>query len=272
MSINSLVCSSATEAARLLGSNPRARYFGGGTLVMRAINEGDQSFDTIIRINDPELTQMQIAGNRLVIGAGVTMSALLQHRDAGFLHAAARSVGGPAIRHMATVGGNLFAQSPYGDFATALLALDAEVIVADGSRMALVDFLARRNPSSGPTPVVTQVSVNRPASAGDFWFLKVSRVKPKGISVMSFAAHLPRAANQLQQVRVAVGAMAPTPVRMLSVEQALAGHALDAASIEAAARVALEGLTPPTDAIATNWYRSEVAPVHLKRLLTGAMR
>jgi len=270
MAIQSLFYNSASEAARVLSANPQARFYGGGTLVMRAINEGDQTFDTIVRINDPVMTQLQSSGNRLVIGAGVTMAAVLQNRDAQFLHAAARSVGGPAIRNMATVGGNLFAQSPYGDFTTALLALDGEVVFADGNQVALAELLMQRVNSTGRLGVVTHVSVTRPASADDFRYLKISRVKPKGISVMTFAAHLPRHGSQLQQVRLAAGAMGTTPLRMLSAERELEGRALDGASIEAAARVVLDGLSPPTDPIATSWYRAEVAPVHFKRLLNGS--
>lgn len=180
MSITSVICPSASDAARVLASNNRARFFGGGTLLMRSINEGDQSFDTIVRINDPIMMQIQNAGRQLIIGAGVTMSGLLSNRDAQFLASAARSVGGPAIRNMATVGGNLFAPSPYGDFTTALIALDGIATLADGSTVPLADFLLKRK--NDHTSIVTQISVNRPNSADEFHFLKVSRVKPKGIA------------------------------------------------------------------------------------------
>ena len=70
---------------------------------------------------------------------------ILANRDLAFLHPAARVVGGPAVRAMATVGGNLFAPSPYGDLAAALLALDATVTVqgayGGAQQMPLEQFL-----------------------------------------------------------------------------------------------------------------------------------
>ena len=52
------------------------------------------------------------------------MAAILAERELSYLHPVARIIGGPAVREAATVGGNLFAPSPYGDFAAALLALE----------------------------------------------------------------------------------------------------------------------------------------------------
>ncbi len=115
------------DAASALASDRNARFLGGGTLVMRAVNEGDVSIMTIVRSTDLAISQIRPAGARIEIGAGVTMAQILANRDLAFLHPAARTVGGPAIRAMATVGGNLFAPSPYGDFTAALLALDATV-------------------------------------------------------------------------------------------------------------------------------------------------
>jgi CO/xanthine dehydrogenase FAD-binding subunit len=63
--------------------------------------------------------------------------------------------------------------------------------------------------------------------------------------------------------------MAPTPIRATAAERALEGRSLDAATLEQVARVACDGIEPPTDALASAWYRREVAGVHLRRLLAG---
>ncbi len=102
-----------------------------------------------------------------------------------------------------------------------------------------------------------------------FRFRKVSRVKPKGISVLSIAAHLPINGGRIAGARVAYGAMAHTPIRAKSVERVLEGRALDENAIASAAAVAAEGTTPATDALASAWYRREMVAVYLKRLLTG---
>jgi xanthine dehydrogenase small subunit len=251
-----------------------ARYIGGGTLVVRATNEGDVSLSTYVLSTDPALLAIKVEGGRATIGASATMSAITSYPGLSAIAKAAKAVGGPAIRNMATVGGNLFAPAPYGDFAVALLALDAQVMVQSGygsaRAMAIEEFLNARE--RGVSGLVAGVQFARPQNASDFRFRKVSRVKPKGLSVMSIAAHLPNASGRIAQARIAYGAMAPTPVRARGAERALEGKTLDAAAIQAAKAAALEGTRPATDAIATEWYRREVLPVHLGRLLTGEGR
>jgi xanthine dehydrogenase small subunit len=266
-------CATMAEAAGILSGDRSARLLGGGTIVMRDVNEGRMTDGTIIRITDPAFRALNASGARVELGAGVTMAAIIASRDLAFLHAPARAIGGPAVRSMATVGGNLFAETPYGDFTVALLALDAQVSVQSGygsaRAMALEEFLAAR--SRGGLGLVTSVSFAKPQSADAFRFRKVSRVKPKGISVMSIAAHLP-GSGRISGARVAYGAMAATPIRAKGVERALegktlSGGSLDSAAITAAKQAAAEGISPATDAIASEWYRREVLPVHLGRLL-----
>jgi xanthine dehydrogenase small subunit len=261
---------SMSEAAAALASDRGARFISGGTLLMRAINEGDTSIGTLVRSTDAAYRQIRSGGARIDIGAGTRMVDILANRELDFLHPAARIVGGPAVRAMATVGGNLFAAAPYGDLATALLALDAIVTVqgayGGAQQMPIEQFLQTRDRTTG---LVTAVTVQRPASPDAFRFRKVSRVKPKGVSVLSIAALLPVGGGRLSNVRVAYGAMAPTPIRARAVERALEGRGLDASGIAPALAAATEGTSPATDALASAWYRREVLPVHLRRLLLG---
>lgn len=261
------------DAASALVSDRSARFLGGGTLVMRAVNEGDVSITTIIRSTDPSVLQIRPTGARIEIGAGVTMAQILASRELSFLHPAARAVGGPAIRVMATVGGNLLAPAPYGDFTVAMLALGATVSVSgsySASETPLEEFLGSRDRSSS-RGLVANVSFERPVSADAFRFRKISRVKPKGISVLSIAALLPVTGGRVFGARIAYGAMALTPVRARSAERALESRTLDEAGISGALAVCAEGTSPADDAIASAWYRREVLPVHLKRVLLGQM-
>lgn len=259
-----------SQAARALSSGRGTRFLAGGTLVMRALNEGDQEITSIVRTTDPAFRQIRGQGERVVIGAGVTMSQILASRELDFLHPVARAIGGPAVRNMATIGGNLFAPPPYGDLTAALLAAEATVAVAGGfgaRDMGLEELIRERDRQ--PRPLIASLTVTRPRQAADFRFAKVSRVRPKGVAVLSIAAHLPAAAGRLARVRIAYNGMAPTPIRALAVERALEGRSLDEAGIAAALAAAAEGTAPTDDALATAWYRREVLPVHLKRLLLG---
>ena len=241
------------------------RYLGGGTLVIRAANEGDVFVSSLIRVDDPGLSQIAVSGGKVRLGASVTMAAIARHPELAALAPAARAVGGPAIRNMATVGGNLFAPAPYGDFAVALLALDAIVITEDGE-MPIEAFLASRDTSRA---VVTAVNFASPGTES-FRFVKVSRVKPKGVSVLSIAALIERTADgAVTSARIALGCMADRPIRALATEKALLGCKLTPQEIAPALAAAGEGITPITDPIASAWYRAEVLPVHLGRLLSN---
>lgn len=260
---------SSGEAVAVLSSDRSARYLGGGTLLMRALNEGDISISTIVRANDQALRRIDAVGPRITIGAGVTFAKILGQRDLSFLHTAARSIGGPAVRNMGTVGGNLFAPNPYGDFTVALLALDATVLVQGsfGARdVPIEEFLQSRERQSG---LVISISCQKPASADEFRYRKVTRIRPKGGSVVTLATHLPISGGRIVGARVALGSMAPTQIRARGAERALEGHALDVPTITAAAAVATEGSSPADDALGSSWYRREIAGIYLRRLLSG---
>ena len=263
--VDVMTFNSLGEAATALSSNRGARFLAGGTLVMRAVNEGDQSIETIVRTTDPAFQTVQSQGDRVIIGTGVTMSQILASRELEFLHPVARLVGGPAVRNMATVGGNLFALHPYGDLTAALLVCEATVALAGGysaREVPLADLL--RDRERQPGQLAASVTVQRPRDPTGLRFRKVSRVKPKGVSVLSIAA-----VTNGRSTKVAYNGMAPTPMRALAVERALEGKALEAGSIAPALAVAAEGTSPSDDALATAWYRREVLPVHLKRVFLG---
>jgi len=257
------------EAAGALSQDRGARFLAGGTLVMRSVNEADLAIETIVRSTDPSFVHIAVSSGRVELGAGVTMAGILAERDLAYLHPVARAVGGPAVREAATVGGNLFAPSPYGDFTAALLALDATLMLAGGfgqREVPLEDFLGRRDRGA---VLVSSVVFKRPA-ADAFRFLKVTRVHPKGVSVLSIAVQLPSASGRISGARIAYGAMGPSPVRAKAAERALEGRTLDAAGIAPTWAVAADGTAPVDDAIASAWWRRKILPVHLRRLLLGA--
>ena len=256
------------DAAGALSQERGARFLAGGTLVMRSVNEADPSIETIVRSTDPALTHIGVSSGRVELGAGVTMAAILAERELSYLHPVARIIGGPAVREAATVGGNLFAPPPYGDFAAALVALDATVMLAGGfgqRELPLDEFLSRRE--RGAT-LVASVAFRRPAN-DTFRFLKVTRVHPKGVSIMSISAQLPLSSGRVSGARIAYGAMGPAPLRAKSAERALEGRTLDAAGIAPALAVAHDGTAPTDNAIGSARWRREILPVHLRRLLLG---
>ena len=260
---------SVQAAAKALAAGKATRFLGGGTLLVRGITSGTVAVDTLILSDGLGLDRIEVAADRVRIGAAVTMAKIAADPRLAFLTEVAQSIGGPAVRAMATVGGNLFARSPYGDFAVALLALGADVDVetSGGSETRPIEtFLAGRGRHA--PEIVRSVAFDLPPS-GAFRFAKVIRKKPHGASVLAIAALLPIESGKVVGARVAYGAMAPTPIRARAVEAALEGKAPDAAAVAAAVAVAAEGCAPENDPQASAWYRLNVLPVHLKRLLAG---
>jgi xanthine dehydrogenase small subunit len=258
---------SVRAAAEALAADPTARFLAGGTILMRLLNGNAGALQRLVLSDGLGLDRIEIADGRATIGAAVTLAAIAAHPQLGFLRPVAEAIGGPAIRNMATVGGNLFAGSPYGDFAVALLALGATAVVEDAHRTETVDLAmliaarTRREPR-----IVTSVVFDLP-EPGAFRFAKVTRRKPHGAAVLAIAAALPEVDGKLRDVRVAYGAMAPDPIRVPAVERALEGRPLDEPTIAAAAKVAAEGSQPQSDAIASDWYRRNIVSVELRRLL-----
>jgi len=233
------------------------------------VNEGDVSIGTYVRLHAPELQQIEVGDNVVRLGAGVAMSTIARIPALAFLAPVARSIGGPAVRAAATVGGNLFAPNPYGDFGVALLALDAVVAIEgpEGAREQDLESFFKSRARLARGTIVTAVRFLRPRP-DDFRFVKVSRVKPKGTAVVSLAALLSKANGRISAARVALGAMAATPIRARGAEEALTGTAPTTADIHRAAALAAADASPSSDAIASAWYRNAVLPIHLLRLLS----
>ena len=255
------------DAAAALASERGACFLAGGTLVMRAVNEADPAIETIVRSTDPSFLNIAVSSGRVELGGGVTMAAILAERELAFLHPVARAVGSPALREAATVGGNLFAMR--GDLATALLALDATVMLAGGfgqRELQLDEFMSRRERGAA---LVSAVEFKRPPAAA-LRFAKVTRIHPEGMSVLSIAVQLPLTSGRVTGARIAYAGMAPIPLRVKAAERALEGRTLDAAGIAPALAVATDGTSPADDAIASAWWRREILPIHLRRLLLGA--
>ncbi len=270
MALDIVKVDSVREAAALLAAGDGAHFLAGGTILVRVANTGGFPVRTMVLADGLGLDAIAIDGDTAEIGATVTMARIAAEPKLAFLKPVAESIGGPAIRNMATIGGNLFARYPYGDFAVALLALDADVVIEDGTTeraLPLADFLA----TPAPGAVVRTLRFTLPPE-GSFRFTKVIRKHPHGASVLAIAAVLPMANGTLSGARVAYGAMSAKPMRAKAVEAALEGKALDTQTIDEAVKVATEGCSPQTDPQATDWYRTTVLPVHLKRLLSGEGR
>jgi CO/xanthine dehydrogenase FAD-binding subunit len=265
MSVTVKTFARLADAAGALSSERGARFLAGGTLVMRAVNEADPEIETIVRSTDPTFSHISASSGRVELGAGVTMAAILAERNWRFSIRGARGrrPGRARRRRWAAICSRRRCSDLWHSAAR-----DATVVFAGG-------FGQR---GAAPRKISTAAiaarlwwrrRVQRPV-AQTFRFAKVTRVHPKGISVLSIAAQLPLASGRVNGARIAYNAMDKTPVRAKAAERALEGRALEAAGLAPALAVAADGTAPVDDAIASAWWRREILPVHLRRLLLGA--
>ncbi len=261
---------SLDEALRLSAEHgPTLLVMAGGTLAMPLINNGVSMPEKVMGLRQVGLSYQSRANGSLAIGATTTLTEMLNQQTIPMLSQAARAIGGWAIRNMGTVGGNLFAPPPSGDFAAALLALDATVKLSrqGGERvLPLADFYTGfLSTALQPGELVTEISV--PLPKGRTVYVKAGRREANTPAVVTVAAHVLLKGGRVQEARLALNGVGPHPLRARDAEAALQGAALDEAAIAQAAQAAAAECQPFTDAIASEWYRRRMVDVWVRRAL-----
>ena len=272
---------SLEEAVGILRAG-NVTVLAGGTDVMPQTQAGRMRFQSVLmnirRV--PELQGIAEEGGVVRIGALVTITELLEsalvRERLNLLWQSCDHFASDQIRNVATVGGNLCNASPAGDTLVPLLALDARVVLAakpNGAlqtrRVPLAEFLLGPGRTCrGPAELLAAVEVPLPPAgfAGEFY--KHGTRPGLDIAAISIAAGARRDGAVLRDVRVAFGAVAPTPIRAPRTEAALEDRAPDAATLEVAVQAALEEVHPISDVRASDWYRRELIRNMLKRVLT----
>ena len=219
------VAESLEEACNLLATHPSASLLAGGTDFMVEVNYSGRRPTSVIAIDRvPELTGWRQRNGHVEMGAAMTYAEMEHPLFAAYVPAlaqAARTVGSPQIRNAGTLGGNLATASPAGDTLPPLAALDARITICSvrGSREVGLDELITgpKQNTLAPDEVIASVSV--PALDGPQEFLKVGTRNAMVISVATVALVLDRAQRG---VRVALGSVAPVPVRATEAEDWIA--------------------------------------------------
>lgn len=264
------------EAVKLLAEyGDRATVLAGGTDLVPRINYYELKPDVLLYIGGLSLDYIKEEG-KLVIGAATPTAKLasdaLVAERANALAEGAKLSGSVATRNAATIGGNLANASPAADLATPLLVMDAELHLtgARGKRtVAIKDFFT----GSGETvlePDELLIEIHVPPIKGKTVFLKLGRRKAMTLSVVNVAARLHMAEKRCNEARIALGAMAPTPVRCLKAEEMIKDKALDEALISECAAKAVAESNPIDDQRATAWYRRKVGAALVARALRQA--
>jgi len=251
-----------------------ARLLAGGTDLLQNMKKRITSPSAIVDLNKVlELAFIEMRGNELRIGATMRLNEIkeahvVQEKASVFAEAIGFLACHP-IRNRATIGGNLCNASPAADTAPPLLALDASVKLQgpDGEKLVLLSefFTGPGKTVRRPDEVLREVII--PCREGRSAFLKLGRRKGFTLSIASVAAFGAITDGKFDEVRVALGAVAPTPIRSQKVEEALKGKEISEELIEKTAELVKEEVNPITDIRASAAYRREMACVLTKRAL-----
>jgi OHCU decarboxylase len=240
----------------------------GGTDVMVQYAAGKLPARKLVSIwNLPELRHIEVAADEIRIGAGCTYTDLRKHalaeRDLPLLQSAARWTGGIANQNRGTIGGNIINASPAADSLPALLVYDAELIlvsVRGERRLPYAGFhTGYKKTLLAPDELLQAVCLPRRFSGYFSYARKVGARNAQAISKVCIAA-LGRVTNGVvEDIRIALGSVAPIPLRLPQTEHLVRGKAIDSDLLLLARRAVVAEIQPIDDIRSTARYRSAVA-------------
>ncbi len=259
-------------------SDPGACVLCGGTDLMVKLRSGAVSCEMLVDVSDlAELHELCLTSDGVVIGAATSEAEILGSEAIcarlPLLERALRSLGSSQIRNRGTLGGNLVNASPAADGVLALLAYGASVqlISADGVRSLLVEqFLegpGRTGLCRGELVQSIRVGADTAPEATHVFFHKVGRRKAMTIAVASLGGWAVVEDGTIRAIGMAVGSVAPTPLRLRSVEQRLVGRPIGRDMTNDAQAMVADQVSPIDDVRGSGGYRRQVVAELAARFL-----
>jgi len=275
--------STVEEAIQLLSQNPKAIPLAGGTDVLVRLHQGNPDYRHLVDIHDvAALKQItQAADGTIAVGAGATFSQLMAEPiikdNLAVLAQGAASVGGPQVRNMATVGGNICNGAPSADSAAPLLVLNATVVLQGPQgerRLPLHEFY--QGPSRvdrQPAEIMTALSI----APDDYrcWFgsyYKYSTRDAMDIATIGCAAACKLERGKMADLRLAFTVAGPTPLRCWKTEQEARGAVVDQSLLERIKVSVLADLRPRDSWRGAKALRQQIIQTLAERVLTQALK
>lgn len=267
--------------AVLQNAPANTRILAGGTDLLLELKQGIKPpVELMVDVSAiPEMMKLEENGSQIFIGAAVPLaeiasSELVKDR-ATALYEACRLIGGPQVRNVATLGGNVAHALPAADGSIALLALGARAEVISGDsvlRYDLIDLYMEPGKSTlNPKDVILGFWVDSARNHQASSFKRIMRPQGVALPILNVAAWLERTGSSISSIRVAVGPGGPVPTRALSAEAYLAGKEMDGTVIDQAAELVLGDVKLRTSAMrATAGYRKHLCVQLFKDVLLEA--
>lgn len=263
------------EAVKLLAKyGEKARLIAGGTDLLV---DKDSQIEVLIDITGLGLNYIESDGQGLRIGATSTFASIEVAPSLGqspyqVLAQAARQMGTPQIRNVATIGGNICTSLPSADSAPALLVLDATVKVTGSAGERFIDiadfFIDARGNCLKEDEILIEVRLPVFPARTEVTFIKRGRVASGDLAVVNTAVRLTMGTDSVcQEARIALGAVAPVPLRAKKAEEMLQGKKPQDEFISKVAEQAAQEIKPITDIRSSAEYRRVLSRVLVERAL-----
>ncbi len=272
---------SLNDCLRLLAERgPETKLLAGGTDLLPQMKNGVLMPKRVIDLSGVARVKiLESDAKGLRIGAAVPARQLEQDPRvrAGYVSVAesAALVGSVQVRNLATVGGNLCNAAPSADMAPPLVALEAQAVIAGPHgerRVALSDFFTGvRTTVLGPDELLVEIVAPAPGPHSGGSYIRHTPRRELDIAVVGVASQVTLANGVCAKARIALAAVAPTPVRATTAEAALEGRPLTPELIERAAELAAQGATPISDQRGSEDFRRHLVRILTRRTLTAAL-
>jgi len=268
------------EALQLLDEyGPKLSVLAGGTDLVRDMNLEYKIPDGFLWIGRLSLEYILEEADIIRIGAATRMqtagdSPVLRQKASAVARAAGK-LASPPVRSLATLGGNLCTASPAADCGCALLGLGADVQLTSkkGQRIVPLEhfYTGPGTTAIQPGELLTEIRVKPQALREGSSYMKVGRRQALTLAVLNTTSRVKLdASGKCESVKIAVGAAAPTLLRIKAAEALLTGKPLTEDAIREAAEIAVQEIQPIDDVHGTIWYRKKVTRVLVERTLREA--
>ncbi len=272
---------SLDDCLRLLAERgPETKLLAGGTDLLPQMKNSVVMPKRVIDLSGVARVKiLESDAKGLRIGAAVPARQLEQDPRvrAGYASVAesAALIGSVQVRNLATVGGNLCNAAPSADMAPPLVALEAQAVIAGPKgerRVPLSDFFTGvRTTVLGPDELLVEIVASAPGAHSGGCYIRHTPRRELDIAVVGVASQVTLANGVCAKARIALAAVAPTPVRATTAEAALEGKPLTPELIERAADLAAQGARPISDQRGSADFRRHLVRVLTRRTLTTAL-
>jgi carbon-monoxide dehydrogenase medium subunit len=256
----------------------RARILDGGSNVLVYINEGSIAGGTLVDVKSLDAMKgIQVRDGRLEIGAGELIADIMESsvikKKVPFLRDVLQKFANPLVRNMATLAGNIADSSPIGDTIPPLLVLGAQVVAAStqGERVIPLEefFTGPGQNVLKEEEVILKVQFPLPEK-GRGGHVKLGLRRGTSCSVASAAVWVVMEKGNVVDIRIALGGVAPTPLRARKTEAVFKDENLDWERIAELSDTVVEEVRPITDVRGSAEYRKQVSATLLAKAVRQA--